>query len=78
MNDQLVDKIKSMSPKQWYDYLMALLTTYLDPVHAAGGCYCKECKYYAPAGGGVGDCNRESVQYLNVGDDDFCSFGERR
>lgn len=50
----------------------------IDPVHAAGGCYCRECKFYAPAGGGVGDCERESVQYLNVSDTDFCSLGKER
>ena len=53
-------------------------TDITDLVHIAGGCYCMECKFYAPAGYGVGDCNRESVQYLNVSDTDFCSFGKER
>lgn len=49
-----------------------------DPVYAAGGCRCRDCVYYAHYGYGVGDCERESVQYLNVSDTDFCSFGKER
>ena len=52
-------------------------TDITDPVHAAGGCYCRECKFHAPAGGGVGDCERGDVLYLNVSDTDFCSLGVR-
>ena len=49
----------------------------IDPVHAAGACYCKECKYYSPITDIVGDCIRESVMYLNVSEKSFCSYGER-
>ena len=52
-------------------------TDTIDPVYAAGGCRCRDCVYYAHYGYGVGDCERESVQYLNVSDTDFCSLGTR-
>lgn len=52
-----------------------------DPVHAAGGCYCRECKrrnsdgwctfYGIPDQGGKIYCHQPK-------DDDFCSYGERK
>lgn len=44
----------------------------IDPIHAAGGCYCRECKYYLP----------DYICGWNSSDgwlpDDFCSYGRRR
>ena len=44
----------------------------IDPIHAAGGCYCRECKYYLP----------DHICGWNSSDgwlpDDFCSYGRRR
>lgn len=50
--------------------------TTVDPVHAAGGCYCRECKYF----------DRElqyakcvAINGLKVATEcDFCSYGKRR
>ena len=47
-------------------------TPTIDPVHAAGGCYCRECSYRPPKGtvcqlfGGI------------ITEDDFCSRGQRK
>lgn len=41
----------------------------IDPVHAAGGCYCRECKYY----NGCGLCELHTTR---IGGHDFCSYGE--
>ena len=44
----------------------------IDPIHAAGGCYCRECKYYLP----------DHICGWNSSDgwlpDDFCSYGRKR
>ena len=40
----------------------------IDPVHAAGGCYCHECKYY----NGCGLCELHTTR---IGGHDFCSYG---
>ena len=44
----------------------------IDPIHAAGGCYWRECKYYLP----------DHICGWNSSDgwlpDDFCSYGRRR
>lgn len=46
----------------------------IDAVHAAGGCYCRECKHFERDG---------SIQYCIeygglVKPDDFCSRGQRK
>lgn len=43
----------------------------VDPVHAAGGCYCRECKYHGAADGPMRQCDITD-------DNDFCSHSERR
>lgn len=43
----------------------------IDPVHAAGGIYCRECESYWKNHNGYYGCT-------TVGDDDFCSNGTRR
>lgn len=51
----------------------------IDPVHAAGGCYCRECRH------SLIDlscrqyriCMKRPVCYRRVLPDDFCSRGER-
>lgn len=44
----------------------------VDPIRAAGGCYCRECEYYLP----------DHICGWNSSDgwlpDDFCSYGRRR
>ena len=51
----------------------------IDPVHAAGGCYCWECKYWT--GGFDGRClmhsrGKDVIWYSYASD--FCSRGKRR
>ena len=45
----------------------------IDPVHAAGGIYCRECENYWKNNNGKG-----FYGCTTVGDDDFCSNGTRR
>lgn len=53
----------------------------IDPVHAAGACYCRECKYarkvdkQEPKYKCVNICRDGCTQWL--GSDDFCSHGQR-
>lgn len=53
-------------------------TPTIDPVHAAGACYCRECKYFDPdenIAPNTGSCSFvEMVRFF----DDFCSKGERK
>lgn len=70
----------------------ALYKPKIDPVHAAGGCYCWECKYWGDENGVLrtkGGINfarcklHNHVTYDgNVGwcptENDYCSIGERR
>ena len=54
----------------------------IDPVHASGACYCRECKYARkvdkqdPKYKCVNICRDGCTQWL--GSDDFCSRGQRR
>ena len=52
----------------------------IDPVHAAGGCYCRECTYAEHLINGAGKryelCKYEDVDGVRW-PDDFCSVGER-
>lgn len=52
----------------------------IDPVHAAGGCYCRECMYAEHLLNGAGKryelCKYEDVDGVRC-PDDFCSVGER-
>lgn len=54
----------------------------IDPVHAAGACYCRECRYFQTSD----DPKKFSTRCANVVEhggicgcpkaDDFCSYGE--
>ena len=52
----------------------------VDPVHAAGGCYCRECTYAEHLLNGAGK-RYELCKYEDEGSirfpDDFCSVGKR-
>lgn len=52
----------------------------IDPIHAAGGCYCRECMYAEHLLNGAGKryelCKYEDVDGVRC-PDDFCSVGER-
>lgn len=50
----------------------------IDPVHAAGACYCNECRFAC-----IGGNEAESWCYCkmtnrNINLTDFCSYGQRR
>lgn len=46
----------------------------IDPIHAAGGCYCRECIYYEKGKDHTPYCNCEEG-LANPDDDAFCSYG---
>lgn len=50
----------------------------IDPVHAAGGCYCRECENWLEPteSSPIGSCL--GPHWGRVGKDDFCSQGERK
>ena len=52
-----------------------------DPVHAAGGCYCRECMYAEHLLNGAGKryelCKYEDEDSIRL-PDDFCSLGKRK
>ena len=48
----------------------------IDPIHAAGGCYCQECKKfrrYTKNNITFGICKRHNSE---VGENDFCSYND--
>lgn len=53
----------------------------IDPVHAAGGCYCRECTYAEHLFNGAGKryelCKYEDEDSIRL-PDDFCSLGQRK
>lgn len=56
----------------------------IDPVHFAGGCYCRECKYYKPyefpeSSNIIYQCYNSSASYLEEHKpNDFCSKGAKK
>lgn len=50
----------------------------VDPVHAAGACYCWECRFADIGGNGVESWRYCKVKYRNIYPTDFCSYGQRR
>ena len=56
-------------------------TPTINPVHAAGGCYCRECTYAEHLLNGAGK-RYELCKYEDEGSirfpDDFCSLGKRK
>ena len=52
----------------------------IDPVHAAGGCYCRECKHWTGIALGM-RCKLYSFPpnaWVYSKPDDFCSRGQRK
>ena len=50
----------------------------IGPVHAAGACYCWECRFADIGGNGVESWRYCKVKYRNIFPTDFCSYGQRR
>lgn len=67
-----------------------LLAPTIDPVHAAGACYCRECSYWKRASELLPNNALPDFGYCSanldpdtdiekqVSESDFCSYGERR
>lgn len=53
-----------------------------DPVHVAGGCYCRECKYFIEASDWpipIGGRNTQCIKVQSTRKpDDFCSEGKKK
>lgn len=86
--EALIEKIKYSS----HDYervridtvtgclLTDFISPTIDPVHAAGGCYCRECIYYKSyefpeSGRIIYQCYNSSSYLEECKPDDFCSRG---
>ena len=50
----------------------------IDPVHAAGGCYCRECERYDGRGLGLGEARICTRTGLVVEPDGWCKWGKLR
>lgn len=50
----------------------------VDPVHAAGGCYCRECEFWEEAALTCHHPRRYYRYEMYCTKDDFCSHGRRR
>ena len=53
----------------------------IDPVKAAGGCYCRECRWYDAGKNDSeswSDCTIRYGKHFNVSPMDFCSYGQRK
>jgi hypothetical protein len=54
----------------------------IDPVHVAGGCYCRECKYFIEASDWpipIGGRNTQCIKVQSTRKpDDFCSEGKKK
>ena len=48
----------------------------IDPVHAAGGCYCWECKYWTKVTN-AGFCCKNNAPMFVAQPNDFCCRGEK-
>ena len=48
----------------------------IDPVHAAGGCYCRECNFWDSDGRCEPLKNGLIIEFTEP--NDFCSYGERK
>ena len=70
--------------KQVWSHVLGMIAdaATIDPVHAAGGCYCRECQYARkvderePKYKCVHICRDGCTQWLES--NDFCSYGVRR
>lgn len=71
--NELIQKLEDLTPEQFYKLIMKMCRAYLDPIHAAGACYCLECKHYKLLGGAKWCVLHMSRTHA----DDFCSYGAR-
>lgn len=73
--NELASKIELMTPDQFYRFMMELCKTYLDPIRAAGSCYCRECIHRSRPGENIVFCENFERDMMP---DDFCSYGARK
>lgn len=50
----------------------------VDPIHAAGGCYCRECKYFVEHDNHTDTFCKKRVVLFRIKETDFCSYGKGR
>lgn len=48
----------------------------VDPVHVAGGCYCRECVYYIKGADGLSYCANYEDLLICMNDNNFCGYGK--
>lgn len=74
--NKLAAQIEQMTPDQFYQFVTVLCKAYLDPIHAAGACYCRECIFARERYGKLECIN--GISYRNTYNEPnmFCSYGE--
>lgn len=63
------------------DQIIELYSPEVDPVHAAGGCYCRECCFEEDCDKQINFTKRDYVLEQNVYEHhkvEWCSYGRRR
>lgn len=80
---KIFERLKNPTIKSWLSSIISELPT-IDPVHAAGACYCRECKHYHEF---RTKRNKQLMRYCmrlarydlehRAKPDDFCSYGAR-
>ncbi|HBN56862.1 MAG TPA: hypothetical protein DD414_08805 [Lachnospiraceae bacterium] len=77
--DALLEKYHNT--RVWDSWVEISNAPTIDPVHAAGGCYCRECEYRTKdtQWTRAGFCGRRDAGPMMIArPDDFCSRGKRR
>lgn len=72
----LTQKLEKLTPDQLHKFAIKVCKAYLDPVHAAGACYCSECMFAIEKYGKLECIN--GISYRNTYNDPkmFCSYGK--
>lgn len=80
-NDKLKTWLRGLSEEE----TEIIERSFISAIHAAGGCYCRECKHFEILDTWNGfDCwagickKRDKGNDCFVEEDDFCSHGERK
>lgn len=60
-----------------YASLILMEAPTIDPVHAAGGCYCRECEYWQDNDVGYPHIECGWMNEATSDPDGFCSYGRR-
>ena len=77
--DALYQRVKNSTASKAVKVLAEVLidtAPTIDPVHAAGGCHCRECKYFTPWNYREYYCANDKGLHQIVTDKQFCSEGK--